>query len=213
MLVIAILWLRPPPYSTARTLMSMVICLLLPAAVTVKVWQPDAFQLGRAAGLRLPASLNSPFLIGGAAPLLPAFLFFPPVRWTSAIAIGLVFAAVVGYPLLRRGLRRVDRSPRDLAGTVAILLLYGYGAAITVNGAFDRVRPAVNAGTVLDRQENHGRGHSYTLTVEWKAPQTIERRIAVPREVFDRARIGDGLGVVIGRGAFRIPWIVGAFPP
>ncbi len=91
------------------------------------------------------------------------------MRWTSAIPVGLAVAAVVGYPLLRFGLARVDRSPRALTSTVAILLVYGYGAAITMNGAFDRSQPAVNPG--------------------------------------------EGVKAVIGRGAFRVPWTVGAFRP
>jgi len=204
---------RTPTYSVARLAMAIPICLVLPATVALKVWQPDAFQLGSAVGSRLPASLNTAFSMGCLAPIFPAAFGYRPMRWESAIPAALVVAALVGYPLFRWGLRRLDRNPRGLAFTAALLLVYAYSASLTLNGALDHSRPALRSGIVRDRWETGGRGHSYMLLIEWKDVSGEERKLAVSPTVFGRSPVGSEIRVAIGLGAFRIPWIAGVFPP
>ncbi len=203
---------RTPTYSLARLAMAIAICLVLPATVALKVWQPDAFQLGSAMGSRLPASLNAAFLMGSLSPILPAVLGYRPLRWESALPAALAAGALVCYPLLRRGLRRVDRTPGGLAQTAAMVLAYAYFAVLTLNGALDRSRPDLRSGIVRDRWETGGRGHSYMLLLEWKDDRETKKKLAVPRDVYDRSPVGSELRVAVGPGAFRIPWIAGVMP-
>ncbi len=204
---------RTPTYSLARLAMAIAICLVLPATVALKVWRPDAFQLGSAMGSRLPASLNTAFLMGSLSPILPAVLGYRPLRWESALPAALVAAALVGYPLFRGGLRRVDRTPGGLAGAAAMILAYAYFAVLTLNGALDRSRPDLRSGVVRDRWETGGRGHSYMLLLEWRDGPEAKKKLAVPRSVYDRSPVGRELRVAVGPGAFRIPWIAGVLPP
>ena len=203
---------RTPTYSLARLVMATLICLVLPAAVALKVWQPDAFQLGSAMGSRLPPSLNTAFTMGSLVPILPAVIGYRALRWESAIPAALVAAVLVGYPLFRGGLRRIDQTPRGLTAAAALVLVYAYFAVLTLNGALDRSRPDLRSGTVRDRWETGGRGHSYMLLLEWKDAPETKKKLAVPRTVYDRSPVGSEIRVAVGPGAFRIPWIAGVLP-
>lgn len=189
-------------------------CSLLPIVVGLKLWQPDAFQLGSFVGRRLPASLDAAFFVGSLVPVLPAVLYFRPLRWTSPIPAGLVISALLGAPLLGFGLRRFDRTPGVLGGALFQLVMYGFAAATALNGALDVSRPSITTGVILDREVSRGRGGPiYTLDLQFEKPERVDRSLRVPRDVYDRARVGYGLGVFMGHGALGIPWIRGVFGP
>jgi hypothetical protein len=202
-------------YSLSRLALAVAVCLVVPATVALKVWQPDAFQMGSALGSRLPASLNTAFATGSLAPIFPAVFGYRPMRWDSAVLPALAASALIGVPLFAGGLGRLDRAPRTLASSAALVLLYGYFATLTLNGAFDRARPALLSGVVRDRRETHGRYHSYKLFLEWNdAPGLSDgNNLAVPRPVYDRSPLGSEVRVAVGPGAFGIRWIAGVLPP
>jgi hypothetical protein len=201
------------PAFAVRIAMGIATCLVLPAAVALKVWQPDAFQLGAAIDARLPPSVAIAFTLGSLAPIISAVFGYRPVRWESAIPAGLAAAALVGLPLFRRGLRRVDRTPRILVSAAAWTLAYGYFAVLTLNGALDGSRPALLSATVRDRWETQGRGHSYKLLLEWRDDQGTTKSLAVPQRVYARSAVGGEVRIAVGPGALRIPWIAGVLPP
>jgi hypothetical protein len=200
----------PPPWISAY---SIAVCLLLPATLGVRLWRPEAFQFGDFVGARLPTSLSAATFFGGVLPLGTGLLFFRPLRWSDPVWRGLVVSVLLAVLIWQKTLHRADQSIGVLGIVAAAVIFYGYGAVATLNGALDRGRPILTTGIVLDRKEFGGRGHHYELTLEIQKPLPLQRSLTVPRDVYEKARIGDGLGLVAGPGALGFPWLAGVFGP
>lgn len=93
-------------------------CLLLPALLAVKLWQPDSFQFGSFMGRGLPGSLGTALFVASLAPLMPAVVYYKPLTWVSPIPAGLLTSAVLAAPLMGIGPRPLRHS-FDFLKTVA----------------------------------------------------------------------------------------------
>jgi hypothetical protein len=192
---------------SVHSAVAIALCLLLPAAVAIKFWRPESFQVGRLMGPNRPASLYSGIAMGTVLPAFFALVAYSPLRWTGPVPAGLGVAALLAVVLIPR-LRGSDRKPAAMFWTAAALLAFGYTAVGTFNGALDRLPPASATARVTDRTIKVSRrsGNAYQLTLEIEQPISMTCTLNFPRDVYENAEVGDRIHFPVNRGALGIPW-------
>jgi hypothetical protein len=190
----------PHPYSLIIGLLAMVPWL----AVALIAKTPGVYQLtgdARSGRPDLTAALLGSALIFA----LRAFSDVHILDWKAlapwAVGAGGLLAAAITW---------ANRSAVRRWSTAFVILLvsiaYGVGAATSANALLDTSTASSYRPVVLGKHVSGGRSRSYYLNVEPWGPRTTVADITVAPAVFNQARVGQSICVVLHGGALASPW-------
>jgi hypothetical protein len=95
----------------------------------------------------------------------------------------------------------------QVAFVIIFALVYGYGAATSINCDFDRAQPKIYRVKVIDHHVSHGsKSTSYYITIDgWREGYSSED-IDVTSSFYDSVSIGSMVNVNLKPGTINVPW-------
>ena len=118
-----------------------------------------------------------------------------------ALLVGLLGCLVV-YSAARQ-------NPQVWSAMFCMLLcagFYGWGLAGVVDSLPDKSPPAHFSTTVVYRNESHGRGTAYHLTLAPWGPAQWSDSLTVSHAVYDSTAIGTPICLELHPGLLHLPW-------
>lgn len=165
--------------------------------------------------IRLFAKKNSAYLSVFIGILLPAislvfqsfiYINFISVSnlWVPAAIIAIIAAGVLFFI----SIKQTDEDILTQAAFVIIFaLVYGYGAATSINCDFDQAHPKIYKVKVIDHHISHGsKSTSYYITIDgWREGYSSED-IDVTSSFYDSVPVGSIVSVNLKQGTLNAPW-------
>ena len=150
-------------------------------------------------------TVAAPLFLVSIALALRAMLDWKILAWPHfwmpfAVATLALFGALVAQ------FKEVREQPGAIALALGLCAIFGYGAAVGLNGILDESRPQVFAAQVLDKRESHGKHTSYYLELSPWGPRTRPREVGASARMYRAARKKDSVGILVKEGALGIPW-------
>jgi len=165
--------------------------------------------------IRLFAKKNSAYLSVFIGILLPAvslafksFIYINFISlnnlWVTAAIIAIVSFCVVFFISIKQTNENVST---QVAFVIIFALVYGYGAATSINCDFDRAQPKIYRVKVIDHHVSHGsKSTSYYITIDgWREGYSSED-IDVTSSFYDSVSIGSMVNVNLKPGTINVPW-------
>jgi hypothetical protein len=127
--------------------------------------------------------------------------------WVAGIVGALALALVGGsWHFVRRNDGRLGL----LFSVLFIAVMYGFGAAISYNCAFDESLATRYKTQVINKHCSSGKTTTYYLEVKPWGPRTEAADIIVDRNFYQRKSPGDPISVYLKAGQLQVPWFQAA---
>lgn len=151
--------------------------------------------------------LAMPILMPGLGLLLRVLADFEMVHPKPAILLGLLCSLVM-TSLFAYHDRIIRGKPLMVVVLAAAMTAYGFGAAGTINGYFDRAPTDIFQTQVTGKHASHGKSSSYYLQLAPWGPVDSAEDATVSRAMYDTTPTGSQVCVVLHKGLLRMPWYV-----
>jgi hypothetical protein len=128
--------------------------------------------------------------------------------WPRALLV----AGVIGVALWTAAMK-ADPSiwARGWVSAIALLIValpYGLGVGLEANTLLDRSQGIGYTPSVVEKHIYQGKRTEYRLTLTPWGPQTTQKSIGVPREVYNSVSPGDTMCLALRKGALGIRWYI-----
>ncbi len=169
--------------------------------------------------LRVEPRKNSPqtslllaLLLPGLGLVVSAAATSKPLAYSAVWPLAGGVAVVFGLLLLigsQPSLIEVGSARRGGEGWLLLLIcaaLYGFGATLTSNAAFDTHAPILYRAQILSKHTTTGKSTSYHLLLNPWGPRIAPENVTVGREYYQRKQPGDTVTIATQPGRLGIPW-------
>lgn len=123
---------------------------------------------------------------------------WPLALIVSVVMIALFYACGVN--------KAVDKISVQLLFMAVAAIPYSIGSVLSLNNALDRTPGQVYQAAVIAHRVSQGRSTSYYITLSPWGPVTDRHETSVDWTLYNAAKVGDSLDVVLHRGWMHLPW-------
>ncbi len=190
----------PRPFALAA---AVAVAVPVVAVLSMRFF-PGVMKFEPKKGTRTPAIFHA-FLVPLCGLLLAALLGVSVLEWRHFWAP----FAVLSATLFALTLVYAEDVRAKLSVSIPVLLfclLYGAGATLTLNRAFDGSVPTTYQAQVMSKRVSRGKSTTYYLEISPWGPKKEPDDVDVPKSVYNAHATGDTVRVTVKAGGFGIPW-------